>query len=75
MAWSYNRLWHMLINKNMKRTDLLSFARLNSNALARMGKGQSVAMDNLEKLCKAFNCRIEDILEYVPDESPDDDNS
>ena len=68
MAWSYNRLWHMLINRNMKRTDLLSFAGLNTNALARMGKGQSVAMDNLEKLCKAFDCRIEDILEYVPDE-------
>ena len=64
----------MLINKNMKRTDLLTFAGLNSNALARMGKGQPVAMDNLEKLCKAFNCRVEDVLEYIPDECLDDNN-
>ena len=68
MGWSYNRLWIMLINKGMKKTDLLSQAGLNSSALAKMGKNQSVAMDNLEKLCSYFNCRIEDILEYVPNE-------
>lgn len=66
MGWSYNRLWIMLINKGMKKTDLLSEAGLNSSALAKMGKNQPVAMDNLEKLCSYFNCRIEDILEYVP---------
>ena len=68
MGWSYNRLWIMLINKGMKKTDLLSEAGLNSSALAKMGKNQPVAMDNLEKLCSYLNCRIEDILEYVPDE-------
>ena len=68
MGWSYNRLWIMLINKGMKKTDLLSEAGLNSDALTRMGKNQPVAMDNLEKRCSYFNCRIEDILEYVPDE-------
>ena len=68
MGWSYNRLWIMLINKGMKKTDLLSQAGLNSSALAKMGKNQSVAMDNLEKLCRFFHCRIEDILEYIPDE-------
>ena len=69
MGWSYNRLWIMLINKGMKKTDLLSEAGLNSSALAKMGKNQPVAMDNLEKLCSYFNCRIEDILEYVPNKA------
>ena len=68
MGWSYKRLWIMLINKGMKKTDLLSQAGLNSSALAKMGKNQPVAMDNLEKICKTFQCRIEDIVEYVPDE-------
>ena len=68
MGWSYKRLWIMLINKGMKKTDLLSEAGINSSALAKMGKNQPVAMDNLEKICKTLNCRIEDVVEYVTDE-------
>ena len=67
LAWSYNRLWIMLINKGMKRTDLLKVAGLNSSAVAHMGKNQPVTMNVLEKICCALNCRIEDIVEYVPD--------
>ena len=67
MGWSYNRLLIMLINKNMKRTDLLKVAGINSNALARMGKNLPVTMDALEKVCKSMQCRIEDIVEYIPD--------
>lgn len=67
MAWSYNRLWIMLINKGMKRTDLLKVAGLNSSAVAHMGKNQPVTMNVLEKICRALDCRIEDIVEYVPD--------
>lgn len=67
MGWSYNRLWIMLINKNMKRTDLLKVAGINSNALARMGKNLPVTMDALEKICNSMHCRIEDIVEHIPD--------
>lgn len=67
MAWSYNRLWIMLINKGMKRTELLKVAGLNSSAVAHMGKNQPVTMNVLEKICRALDCRIEDIVEYVPD--------
>ena len=67
MGWSYKRLWILLINKNMKRTDLLTVAGLNSAALAKMGKDQPVTMDSLEKICRSLNCKIEDIVEYVPD--------
>ena len=72
MAWSYKRLWIMLVNKEMKRTDLLRVAGITSSALARMGKNQPVTMNTLEKICAAFHCQIEDIVEYILDSSPED---
>lgn len=71
MAWSYNRLWILLIQKGMKRTELMKLAGLNSNALASMGKNRPVTMNILEKICRTLDCRLEDIVEYVPD-APDD---
>ena len=68
MAWSYNRLWKMLIDKKMKRTDLLSTAHINTKTLSRMGKEEPISMDALGKICRALYCRIEDIVEYIPDE-------
>ena len=67
MGWSYKLLWILLINKDMKRTDLLKVAGLNSTALAKMGKDQPVTMDTLGKICLALDCKIEDIVEYVPE--------
>ena len=69
MAWSYERLWILLLKKKMKRTDLLTIAGINTNALARMGKDLPVTMDKLGKVCHALNCRLEDIVEYVDDAS------
>ena len=68
MAWSYERLWILLIKRKMKRTDLLRDAGINTSALSRMGKDLPVTMDNLGKICKALNCELEDIVQYVPDE-------
>lgn len=67
MAWSYNRLWIMLINKGMKRTDLIKLAGINSNALTHMGKNEPVALSALGKICQALECKIEDIVEYIPE--------
>ena len=68
MAWSYERLWILLIRRKMKRTDLLRVAGINTSALSRMGKDLPVTMDNLGKICKALNCELEDIVQYIPDE-------
>lgn len=70
MAWSYERLWIMLIKKKIKRTDLLRLAGINTNALTRMGKDLPVTMDNLGKICKAMNCELEDIVQYIPEDEP-----
>lgn len=66
MAWSFAPLWKILIDKRMKRTDLLTLAGLHPQTLARMGKDESISMDALGKICTALNCRIEDIVEFVP---------
>ena len=67
MAWSYNKLWILLINKNMKRTDLLKVAGINSNALAHMGKNEPIAMSALGKICQALERDVGDVVEYIPE--------
>ena len=71
MAWSYNGLWKLLIDKRLKKTDLLTLAGLNPKTLARLGKEETVSMDALGKLCTALNCRIEDIVEFIPEKGND----
>jgi len=68
MSWSYERLWIMLIRKKLKRIDLVRNAGITSHALARMGKDEPVTMETLGKICKALDCKLEDVVEYIPDE-------
>ena len=60
---NYNGLWKLLIDKNMKKKDLKSAAKLTSNTIAKMGKGGDVSTQVLRKICEALDCRIEDIVE------------
>lgn len=69
MSWSYKRLWIMLIERDMKRTEMKQAAGISTSALAHLGKGEPVTMDVLGKICSAMNCRIEDIVEYIPDKT------
>lgn len=68
MAWSYDRLWKLLIDKKLKKTSLIEVAHIHSNTLARMSKNEPISMEALGKLCTALDCRIEDIVEFVPDQ-------
>lgn len=67
MAWSYEKLWILLLKRKIKRTDLKQLAGISSSALAHMGKDQPVTMNVLGNLCGALSCNIEDIVEYVPE--------
>lgn len=69
MAISYNKLWKLLIDKNMTKTDLRKKAGLTTNVIANMGKNQSVQVETLYKICEALNCNLDDISEVIPDES------
>ncbi len=65
MAVSYKKLWKILIDKEMKKTDLIKEAGITSNILARMGNNQYIALDSLEKICVALKCDIGDVVEFV----------
>ena len=69
MGVSYNRLWKMLIDKNMKRIEMQYLTGISGNILARMGKNQYVSMETIEKICKKLDCTVDEMLEFTDDES------
>ena len=68
MAMSYNKLWKLLIDRNLKKKDLREIAGLSTNVLAKLGKGGDVSTQALRKICAALNCGLGDIVDVVPDE-------
>lgn len=66
MSVSYNKLWKLLIDKNMKKVDLRTAAGLSSGTLAKLGKNESVTTDVLVRVCHALDCDIGDIMEVLP---------
>ena len=67
MRISYNKLWKLLIDKNMKKSDLKEQAGISSASLAKLSKGENITTDILLRICKTLNCRLEDIMETVED--------
>ena len=67
MKISYNKLWKLLIDKNMKRKDLQNLAGISSASVAKLSKGDNITTDVLLRICEVMDCRIEDILETVRD--------
>ena len=67
MSVSYNPLWHLLIEKKMKKGDLRTLTGMSQSTLAKLGKNEPVTLDILEKITIALDCRIEDILEFIKD--------
>lgn len=61
---SYDKLWKLLIDKHMNRTDLKILSGISSNVIAKMGKNEFVSMDSLYKICLYLQCDIGDILEF-----------
>lgn len=68
MAVCYNKLWHMLIDRNMSKTQLIKKAGITTNAMAHMGKNEDVRVEVLAKICTALNCTMDDIIDVIPDE-------
>lgn len=61
MNVDYKKLWKLLIDKDMKKTDLIPVAGISTNVLAKMNKGEFVSMESIQKVCKALNCDVGDI--------------
>ena len=60
---NYNRLWKLLIDRKMRKKDLQRATRLSSNVITKMGKGESVTLETLAKICLALHCGLSDIVE------------
>ena len=68
MGVSYNKLWKMLIDKNISKTELTHLSGITTNAMAKLGKNEDVRVKTLERLCTSLDCKLDDIVEFVPDE-------
>ena len=62
MSVCYDRLWSLLTQKNMNKTDLKEASGISFNVLARMGKNESISFESLEKICITLNCDVGDVV-------------
>ena len=67
MEISYNKLWKLLIDKGMNKTQLKDAAGLSSSKISKMGKNEQISMDSMLKICRVLNCDIGDIVEVKND--------
>lgn len=64
MKLSYNGLWKILIDYGMQKKDLIEKLSISSTTVAKMGKGEKVSLEVLERICQYFNCDIGDIISF-----------
>ena len=64
---SYNKLWKLMIDKNINKTRLRQEAGISSNAMSKLGRNESVRVDVLVKICNHLGCTMDDIMEIIPD--------
>ena len=69
MAVSYKKLWKLLIDKDMKKKDLAKAANISNYTITKMNKGENVTVETLGKICSVLDCKIDDILDFIPDEN------
>ena len=66
MVVSYNKLWKLLIDKKMKKKDLIAMAGLSRTTMAKLGRDKHVSTESMVKICNALQVDVGDIMEVVP---------
>ena len=69
MAVSYKKLWKLLIDHDMKKKDLAKAANISNYTITKMNKGENVTVETLGIICSVLDCKIDDILDFIPDEN------
>jgi DNA-binding Xre family transcriptional regulator len=72
MGASYKKLWKMLIDRDLRKRDLAKLANVSPTTIAKLGKGESVNMDIVLRICNTLECDISDIMEVVSDKKDED---
>lgn len=68
MAVSYKKLFKMLIDREMMKKTLCEKAKVSPGTISRMAKDEQVSMEVVAKICLALDCKVDDIVEIIPDE-------
>ncbi|MEE0699452.1 MAG: helix-turn-helix transcriptional regulator [Bacilli bacterium] len=74
MILDYNKLWKLMIDKNINKTELCKQAKISTNAMAKMGRNESVPLDTLVKICDVLKCTLNDVVEIKSKEENNGDN-
>lgn len=69
MSVSYKKLWKLMIDKDINKTQLCERAKVSTNAMAKLGKNEDVRVEVLSKICLELGCTLDDIMEIIPDET------
>ena len=67
MAVTYKKLWHILLDRDMKKKDLQEAAQLTSYAMNKLSRDEAITTDILAKICRSLNCTVDDIMEVLPE--------
>jgi putative transcriptional regulator len=68
MAVSYKKLFHMLIDRDISAAQLQKQAGYSANISTRLRNNSYVSLESMEKICRVLNCKVDDIVEFIPDE-------
>lgn len=68
MDISYLKLWKLLLDKGMTKTQLCKQAGITTNAMAKLGRNEDVRVEVLVKICKVLNCTVDDVMEIQKDD-------
>ena len=66
---SYKKLWHILLDKDLKKKDLVKLAGISTYTINKLNRGDNVTTDVLQRICRALECDLPDIMEMLPDEN------
>ncbi len=68
MAVSYKKLWHLLLDRDLKKKDLMELAHISDFTIRKLNHGENVTTDVLVRICRALNCSLDEIMEILPKE-------
>ena len=71
IAFSYKPLWKLLIDKEMSKKQLMQATGISQSTMAKMGRGEQVSMDIIDRICNYFDCNIEDIISHIAEMGDD----
>lgn len=64
MAFTYKPLWKLLIDKEMTKKELMQATGVSKSTIDKMGRGEIVSLEVIDRICNHFDCRVEDVVEH-----------